>query len=210
MTSISFINPDDVYSAAGIDSTIVSVSDVEARIPSAEAEAARILGVGFTSDTSVAVAVVDEYYTGDGTDHFVIKNKYVNSITSLAVSQDYGQTWTTITPSNVWFRRPSGVVKLKPIAEATFFYDQEQSIKVSYKYGVVPGDDHKRFMAVLAGIMVLTKQQGGSYQTLASFSLPEMTGATGDVNEHIRKTIETLRAEANFFIEHYPKVMIAL
>lgn len=210
MALISFITPSDVYRAAGITSSVVNSEDVEALIPAAEAEAGRLLGVGFTSDTAVGIAVADEYYTGDGTDHFKIKQNYVNSITSLAVSQDYGTTWTSITVSKVWLRGPAGVVKLKPTAEMTFFYDQEQSIKVSYKYGIVPGDDHKRFMACIAAMKTLVNQQGGSYQALNSFSLPEMTGTTGDVNDHIRKTIESLRVEVQEFMKNYPRVMIAL
>lgn len=198
----------DVYRACGLASNgPVSSADVDLMIPEAIQEASRLLNVPFSSDGSTFFTATDEYYDGNSLDTFRVKNKPLQVLSSLAVSTDYGTTWTSITVSKVWTYSNSGLIKLKPTAEYTYYPDFPQSIKTSYTYGKVANSDEKRFISMLCGLMALANQIGGTYNKILSFGMPELTGTVGDQSQKIKATLEELRQQINLYIEHYPKNM---
>jgi hypothetical protein len=203
----NFISNNDVFRIAGLSSTAgpVSANDVDALIPSAQLEAARLLATTFVSDTTVGSAVTDELYDGNDTSTLKLKRNRINSVTSLSYTTDYGTTYSSITVTKLWINSVAGIIILKPTAETVYFPKGIQNIKVSYKHGVVPGDDHKWLMAALCALKVLVEQMGGTYSHSTNFSLPEMSGAVGDESDDVLKTINSLKTQINSFIERYPR-----
>lgn len=209
----TFVTAAEVIKATGLpaDYSVIAQADIEQHIGSAEAYLQQILNVSFTTGTSTAVVVTDETYDGDATDTFFIKKVPVNSITALSVTDDYGASYTTITTgTKIWTDSQTGMVRLKPTAEATRYPKGTQTIKVSYKHGIVPDEGHKRLMCLLAGIMTLVEQAGGTFDDVTNYSLPEYTVSKGEPYTNIREATLRLREEWDRLITYYrPKLSMA-
>lgn len=203
----SFITVKQVLGATGLptDYSVISQEDLGEHARRAEVLVERLLNVRFTPDTAAGITVTDEYYDGTGTDTFFVKNTPLNAITALSVSTDAGTTFTSITPARVWTYSQSGKVVLKPTAEVSRFSDTyPQSVKVSYRHGLVPDEGIKRLMIVVAGMAALVEQLGGTFDDVTSYRLPEYEVSKGEPYTNIRETIAKLQREYDTLIAMYP------
>ena len=109
---------------------------------------------------------------------------------------------TTITPSYVYQYKDEGQLTLKSSAEYTNFdASNRQSINVNYWYGVkneytndVP---HlvRKYVAIVATLMTLMHQIGGTYDDVTSFSIGPMQGSLGEPYTNIRENVLKLTLE---------------
>lgn len=200
----TFITPAEVLATSGLptDYSIVARVDVDLHIDEAERVVQRLLNLYFTVSTTTGVTVTDEEYDGSGTDILYLRHTPVSAVTALSTTTDYGTSYTTITTTKLWVDADSGKVQLKPNAEVTYFPSSyPKSVKVSYRHGMVPLQEHKRLMRIVAALSVLAEQMGGTFDDPTSYSLPEYTVSKGEPYTNIRATFEILREEYNRLME---------
>lgn len=200
-----YVTASEVLSITGLptDYSIISQADVNRHILWAEARAQRVLKVSFTTNASTGVTVTDEEYDGDGTGDLILKNQPVNAVTALSITRDYGTSYTSITTTALWVK--SGIrIALKPTAEATTFPAGTNTVKVSYRHGIVPDDSVKEIILLIAGMKVLAEQAGGTFNDPTSYELPEYSVSKGEPFTNIRETFFRLREQYEMALASYP------
>ena len=113
----------------------------------------------------------------------------------------------SVTPSSLYQYKWTSKIQLSNTSESSFFYnDYPQRIAINYFYGVynVPMIV-KRAMAVIASMRTLTQQMGGTWNTPANFSLPEMSGSIGQASVNINATAERLKSDWEYLSVRLPK-----
>lgn len=201
-----YVTASEVLTITGLpsDYSAISQSDINRHIVWAESKAQKILRVSFTPSTSSGVTVSDEEYDGDGTSVLRLRNRPVNAVTALSITYNYGDSYTSITPSKVWVKDAGGLVILKPTAEATTFPSGTNTVKISYRHGIVPDDSIKEIILLLAGMQALAQQAGGTFDDVTSYQLPEYSVSKGEPYTQIRETFFRLREQYDRAISAYP------
>lgn len=104
---------------------------------------------------------------------------------------------TTVTPSKLYKYEVSGQIKFRSGAEASKFSATEpQSVHLKYWYGQddLPYDA-KRLVEVLAALMTLNAQMGGTFDKPSTIGLPEFNITIGQQYINIEGTIRRLEEE---------------
>lgn len=122
---------------------------------------------------------------------------------------------TSITTTSIHQYKDSGKLILGEDSEvSTWLFTKPQQIDLDYYYGhfenlSIDGDGLpktvKRLTLVIAAIMTLTSQIGGTYNDITSFQLPELSGSLGEPFTNIRETLKHLTNEAKFLMKHIPR-----
>ncbi|HHA19626.1 MAG TPA: hypothetical protein ENK70_07975 [Methylophaga sp.] len=187
-----YCTEDDVFRVSGLtagDKGVPSTANVTENILDAQAE------VDSMTNTKWESTEVSETYDGTGDGQLKLLHYPIISVSSLTINS------TSVTPSNVYIYtgiEGGAMIKLKNDAEKTVFDDSKpQLVDITYKYGTqsVPRNI-KRLTAVLASIMTLVSQIGGTYNDITSFSVPEFTAGLGEPYTNIRETVNRLEKEA--------------
>lgn len=191
----------EVARVAGLDETSlpgpITTANITAHIAEADAIIDRICNTKFSS-----TAVTSEKYDGNDMDTLMLRHWPLLTLTSLTIQG------TSITTSYVYVYtgiEGAGMIKLSTDAEETTFKTEDpQGIVVSYTYGYssVP-EIINRASANLAARMLLAQQIGGTYDDLATFSLPELSGSIGQAYINIREAYARLQDEWDKMIFPY-------
>lgn len=185
----SYCTNSDVYRESGLTSTQTSTADVDEFIDDAEAWLESFLQTAFT--TRVVTA---EKYDGSGSTFMFLKRYPILSLTSLSIDG------VTVTTSNVAVYNSSGRLLLKSTAEKSYFVSPStttpQNVIVSYTYGTttVPRNV-KKATAKLAAMNALAKSLGGSFGSVLSYQLPELSVTKNPQHEVWRTRLEQLEKE---------------
>lgn len=189
---MAYTTSQDVYRTAGITTSEVSEDAVNDFIEQAEDYVESRLGTTFQSGGKTKTETID----GTGTDTLFLENYPIKSLTSLTIDGD------TVTPSNVYIYSNIGKLKLKDAAEVNTFKDHEpQLITLTYVYGVEPSQRIRRFTNIIAAMMTLISQIGGTFNDVTSYQLPELSASKGEPYTNIRETVQRLRDEAQRMLE---------
>jgi len=109
---------------------------------------------------------------------------------------------TTVTPSYVYQYKDEGQLTLKSSAEYTNFdASNRQSVNIKYWFGVK--DEYKntvpflvrKYVAIVAALMALIYQIGGTYDDVTVFALGPMSGSLGEPYTNIREAVLKLTLE---------------
>lgn len=109
---------------------------------------------------------------------------------------------TAITPSYVYQYKEEGQLTLKSSAEyTTFDASTRQSVNTRYWFGVK--DEYKndvpllvrKYVAIVAALMTLIYQIGGTYDDVTVFKLGPMEGSLGEPYTNIREAVLKLTLE---------------
>lgn len=128
---------------------------------------------------------VTETIDGTGNDTMFVNKHPLFNLSSLTIDS------TSVTPSYVYQYNNSGKLILSDDAEVQTFRNYEpQLVDISYYYGVRPDTRMKYlirdFTAVIAGMMTLTAQIGGTFDDVTSYSFPEFSASKGEPYTNIR------------------------
>lgn len=110
---------------------------------------------------------------------------------------------TSVTPSNVYQYKDWGQLTLKSSAEYTNFKADFQSVDIKYWFGVKDQYKNdvpllvKKYVAIVAAIMSLVHQIGGTYDDVTVFALGPMSGSLGEPYTNIREAVLKLVNERN-------------
>lgn len=164
----SYCTAQDVYRECGLSSSEIAVVDVEELIDDAEDWLDRFMQTTFTIKT-----ITSEKYDGNDESFLFVRFYPVVALTALTIDS------TTVTPSNVTIYNHTGRLQLKPSAEKGYFprpTSTPQNVTVSYTYGAseVPRVV-KKAVAKMAAMSSLSKKMGGSFGSITSYSLPELS-----------------------------------
>lgn len=138
---------------------------------------------------------------GNGLDNYFIPKFPLLKLDSLTINS------TSVTPTNVYQYNDMGKLQLKNSAEKTIFDSSNpQLVSINYWYGVYPTPRIvKRAVATFAAMSVLAQQIGGTFNDVSSFTLPEISGSTGEPYMNIRETIVRLQAQLDDLLPLLPK-----
>lgn len=184
---MAYITKAEVLAVIGLptDESIITNTDLDIHIASAESYVSRILGTKFEETT-----ITSEVYDGTGTNVLFLKKYPVSSLDSVTIDG------TSVTVGSIWLTASTGKLQLKSTAEKTIWDKNEpQLCVISYKYYESPDAMVKRYTAVMAGMMALVEQIGGTFDDVTSFSLPQMTGSLGEPYTNIREAIARMEKE---------------
>jgi hypothetical protein len=198
------ITPDDVFRSIGManDGSIVSRENITLFLEEAQKYVEdTILGVKFYQESAGSDAVeITETYDGNGQRFMYLDHYPIVSLTTLTING------TSVTVSRVWVTAVTGRIELKTNAEVGVFdKSTPQLISIKYKHGELINSKAKNLMALVAGQMALVSVLGGSWSSVVSFSLPEMSGSLGSHYEALRVAVEKVTAQIQF-IQQYARV----
>jgi len=132
---------------------------------------------------------------GDGQYTMYLDNYPLVNLESLSIDS------TSVTPSYVYQYKDVGQITLKSSSEYSNFKADEQSVNTNYWFGVK--DEYKnkvpllvkKYCAVVATLMALIYQIGGTYDDVTVFKLGPMEGSLGEPYTNIREAVMRLIAE---------------
>lgn len=131
----------------------------------------------------------DETQDGDGQYTTYLDEFPLVSLESLTIDS------TSVTPSYVYQYADTGQITLKSSAEYSNFKADRQSVNAKYWFGVKDQYKNtvpnlvKKYVAIVAAIMALAHQIGGTYDDITSFALGPMQGSLGEPYTNIRETV---------------------
>jgi hypothetical protein len=187
---MAYIVHDDVFRVIGLptDGTVISEADVDAFILEAEDYVQAMLGTYF--DDAGTGTQVTEVYDGNETDTMFLKNIPIVSLDSVTIDS------TSVTTSAIWLTAVSGKIQLKSTAEVTKFTGTDpQLVSIQYTYGKAATAKIEHYTAVVAGMMTLIAQIGGTFDDVTNFSLPHVTGSLGEPYTNIREALSRLEKQ---------------
>jgi len=132
---------------------------------------------------------------GDGQYTMYLDNYPLINLESLTIDS------TSVTPSYVYQYKDVGQITLKSSAEYTNFKADYQTVNSNYWYGVK--DEYKnevpllvrKYVSIVAALMALINQIGGTYNDVTVFKLGPMEGSLGEPYTNIREAVMRLIAE---------------
>jgi len=133
----------------------------------------------------------------------------VISITSLTING------TSITTSEVYVDSETGKLTLKDAAEESTFKDSENwpVVEVTWKYGYDTGEcpqEYKNLVVMLASIMTLATQTGGTFDDLSTASLGAFSYSIGQAYVNIKGAIDNMLVSFNNMMKWVkPKPQVA-
>lgn len=183
----------DVFRHAGIDSTVVSVVDIDAHIDEAEAWVDNHLQTTFTAGGRTRT----EKREGNNEDFLNLERYGKNWIDAdaLLIVNTLTVNGTVVTPSTLFIYEDEGKIALGDDSEVSFFpFTKRQEIEVNYTYGhtAIPRII-QQITAVVAAISALAEQIGGTFDDVTSYQLPEFSASKGEPFTNIRETIVRLQ-----------------
>lgn len=143
----------------------------------------------------------DETQDGDGQYTTYLEEFPLVSLESLTIDG------TTITTDSVYQYADSGQITLKSSAEYTNFKAAKQSVNAKYWFGVK--DQYKndvpllvrKYVAIVATLMTLIYQIGGTYDDITLFKLGPMEGSLGEPYTNIREAVLKLTLERDRIVK---------
>jgi len=184
----------DVYRKAGIDSTVISETDVMAHIDLADAEIDAIYQKSFgNAQTETEWIDVENLDEDEDIATIFLDKRPVQSITSL---ESYDATETLVitwTSSDYWLDTGMGRIRLR----SKTFSQQNHRVKCVYTYGFtsIPVNI-TALSATISAMRVLIEQIGGTYDDVTSYSLPSgVTIGVGEPYMNMTRAIEKLKDE---------------
>jgi len=194
-----YCKPEEVFSIAGIDNTVVEHTDVMRWIVMATAEVDRFTGQIWNSRQ------VTETFNGNSTNVIGTRKFPILTVDSLTVDG------TSITTSTLNIDADTGQVGLdtQEGSEKSQYYTDADGLlrnSITYTWGrSETPQEIRKLTAAIAGIMALTEQTGGTYDDITSYSIGDRDVSVGEpwVNienamKHLEKMVKEIRA-------HIPK-----
>lgn len=201
-----YCTPYDVYRRSGVDETVASLGDVEEYISAADSRIEKIFQKSFKANqTETEWIDIEDLDEDDEINTIFLQNVPVKSITSLE-SYNIGSATADIvwTASDYWLDQKIGRIRL----QSKHFVQQNHRIKVVYVHGPdsVPGAI-RDLSAVIASMMVLIKQIGGTYDDVTSYSMPSgVSVSVGEPYMNMLKDIGELQKERDTIIKQIGKL----
>jgi len=132
---------------------------------------------------------------GDGQYTMYLDNYPLIDLESLTIDS------TSVTPSYVYQYKDVGQITLKSSAEYSNFKADYQTVNSNYWFGVK--DEYKntvpllvrKYVAIVAALMSLMYQIGGTYDDVTVFKLGPMEGSLGEPYTNIREAVLKLTLE---------------
>lgn len=132
---------------------------------------------------------------GDGQYTMYLDNYPLVNLEGLTIDS------TSVTPSYIYQYKDVGQITLKSSAEYSNFKAGYQTVNTNYWFGVK--DEYKntvpllvrKYVAVVATLMSLIYQIGGTYDDVTVFKLGPMEGSLGEPYTNIREAVMRLIAE---------------
>jgi hypothetical protein len=136
---------------------------------------------------------VEDVQDGNDMKYYFLPEYPIRIIESLSIDD------VAITPSSLYTYSKFGKIQLSDTSEKQKFIDwKPQTIDYSYWYGVYPiPEEVKRAVVVVAGMLTLGAQTGGTYNVPSTYSLPEGSVSIGQAYVNIRETFNMLKTEWN-------------
>ena len=165
---------------------IVPDTTIGYHITSAQAAIERYL------HTKLEPTAVTETLYGTNDVHLILSNiPVISPITSLTIDD------TSITPSEVYVNEDRGMLILKDNAEESSFKNTKNYplIEVTYNYGYATGEcpqEYKNLVVMLASIMTLATQTGGTFDDPSTISLPSFSYSIGQAYVNIKGAIDNM------------------
>lgn len=185
---MAYITNSDVYRVCGITSSVISTGDVDSFIGEAESYVENMLGTKFFVSPDTYADEVTETYDGNDLDYLFLDHFPVVSVESLTING------TSVTTTALYLWESTGKIQLKDTAEKTYFdANKPQLVSITYRYGEEASNRVIHFTAMLAGMMALIHQIGGTFDDVTSFQLPEMSGSLGEPYTNIREGLNQLK-----------------
>ncbi len=201
-----YCTPYDVYRRSGVDETVASLGDVEEYISAADSRIEKIFQKSFKANqTETEWIDIEDLDEDDEINTIFLQNVPVKSITSLE-SYNIGSATADIiwTASDYWLDQKIGRIRL----QSKHFVQQNHRIKAVYVHGPdsVPGAI-RDLSAVIASMMVLVKQIGGTYDDVTSYSMPSgVSVSVGEPYMNMLKDIGELQKERDTIIKQIGKL----
>ncbi|MCK5223164.1 hypothetical protein KAR04_00205 [Candidatus Calescamantes bacterium] len=189
-----YTTSDDVYRKAGIDSTVISVDDVNSFIAESDAEIDAMYQKSFANATTETEWIdIENLDEDEDIDTIFLDKRPVQSITSLESYDTGGTLITTWEASDYWLDSGMGRIRLT----SKTFAHQNHRVKAVYTYGytTVP-TNIAALSATISAMRTLIHQVGGMYDEPTSYSLPSgVSVAVGEPYVSMIRNIEKLKDE---------------
>lgn len=195
-----YTTSDDVYRKAGIDSTVISVDDVNLFIAESDAEIDAMYQKSFANATTETEWIdIENLDEDEEIDTIFLDKRPVQSITSLESYDTGGTLITTWETSDYWL--DSGMGRIRLVSKT--FAQQNHRVKAVYTYGytAVP-TNIAALSATISGMRVLIHQIGGMYDEVTSYSLPSgVSVSVGEPYVSMIRNIEKMKDEKDRLIK---------
>ena len=195
-----YTTSNDVYRKAGIDSTVISVDDVNSFIAESDAEIDAMYQKSFANATTETEWIdIENLDEDEDIDTIFLDKRPVQSITSLESYDTSGTLITTWEASDYWL--DSGMGRIRLVSKT--FAHQNHRVKAVYTYGytAVP-TNIAALSATISAMRVLIDQIGGTYDDVTSYSLPSgVTIGVGEPYMNMTRAIEKHKDEKDRLIK---------
>ena len=195
-----YTTSNDVYRKAGIDSTVISVDDVNSFIAESDAEIDAMYQKSFANATTETEWIdIENLDEDEDIDTIFLDKRPVQSITSLESYDTSGTLITTWEASDYWL--DSGIGRIRLVSKT--FAHQNHRVKAVYTYGytAVP-TNIAALSATISAMRALIHQIGGMYDEVTSYSLPSgVSVSVGEPYVSMIRNIEKMKDEKDRLIK---------
>jgi hypothetical protein len=195
-----YTTSNDVYRKAGIDSTVISVDDVNSFIAESDAEIDAMYQKSFANATTETEWIdIENLDEDEDIDTIFLDKRPVQSITSLESYDTGGTLITTWEASDYWL--DSGMGRIRLVSKT--FAHQNHRVKAVYTYGytAVP-TNIAALSATISGMRIIIQQIGSTYDDVTSYSLPSgVSIGIGEPYTNMRETVSRLEKEKDRLIK---------
>lgn len=184
---MAYIVHDDVFRICGLptDGSVITEADVDSFIAEAESYVQQMLGTFYDSDGTGTQ--ITDVYDGTGTDTLFLRQYPIISLDAVTIDS------TSVTPSLIHQYTDTGKLILKTTAQVTTWTtNNPRNISIQYTYGEQADNRVKHYTALVAGMMTLIAQIGGTFDDVTSFQLPEISGSLGEPYTNIREALQRI------------------
>lgn len=150
--------------------------------------------------------VGDEPIDGNGQEYQYFDPYPIVAVHSLAINE------SIVSPAGYYLYKKIGKLHLRGNSPTrTFSRHHPQAVDIKYWYGVYPIPELvKRYTILMASLMTLASQMGGTFATPSTYSLPEGSVTVGQAYINIKSTFDTMLNELEILMKHivrYPSVV---
>ena len=155
--------------------------------------------VGSYNDKGV-VPKLDELRDGDATDTIFTDKYPIVKVESITINS------TEVTASSVYTYDYSGKIKTSSSSEVKYWSSSyPQDNEIVYWYGIKPIERLiKQLTGYVAARNILVEQMGGTFDTPATFQIPEMSGSIGQAYINIKSTVDMIQAKIDAILKRLP------